>query len=340
MSNEFTVYPVKLTGNVQSIVKFNMSVLHLNQQINHVCNTLEKNSDYRDVVTALRNISSGNDVIAKDIAALSETLGEIANAYKDAEQNILAQNVGEISKNSLQDGTLEDDSLEEDGVWNFIKNALWQALVGDFEEDSNWLGILLNVAIGFIPYVGQIADARDLVADIYNLVDDGPTTEEWVALGFTVVGIIPGVGDFLKHADDLGPIYKHLDDMADGLGEAVHGVVKHGDEVFSAIEDTVGKFKDVFDEKVVSRISSKLDDILKEQSDVYDTVKNIEKFLAKEINSKGDNIGDFLGECAKEMSGFSDAVQDWVTERIDDLLGNNEDVGEAYIGNTGFTCAA
>lgn len=340
MSNEFTVYPAKLTGSAQSIIKFKTSVLYLNQQMNNICNTLKKNGDYQDVVTVLENISSGNEVIVKDIFALSESLVEITDAYKNAEQNIIAQNVGEILINSWQEGSLESDSSEDDGIWDFIKDALWQVLVGDFEEDSNWLGILLNVAIGFVPYVGQLADLRDLVADIYNLVDNGPTTEEWVALGFTGVGIIPGVGDFLKHADDLGPIYKHLDDMVDGLGDAVHGIMKHGDEVFSAIEDTVGKFKNVFDEEVLSRISSKVDDVLEGQSDAYDIVKNIEKFLSKEINSKGDNIGDFLGECIKEISGFSDAVQDWIADRIDDLLGNNDNIGEAYIGDTGFVCVA
>lgn len=55
-----------------------------------------------------------------------------------------------------------------------------------------------------------------------------------MALGFTAIGFIPGLGDFLKHGDELSPLLKNLDNIADGLGDAVNGIIKKGDEIFSA----------------------------------------------------------------------------------------------------------
>lgn len=331
MSSEFTVYPEKLKGNAQDIIGLNQSVTNANQKLNDICNNIRRNGAYNDIIAVLRSILAENENIAQNINELGQILQDIANAYDTTEKAISDGKVGEVSISQGENETSEN----EEGAWEFIKDALWQALAGDFEEDSNWLGVLLNVIIGFIPYLGQVADARDLVADVIHLVDDGPTTEEWVALGFTVVGIIPGIGDFLKHADELGPVLKHLDDISEGLGEMVQGVLKHGDEVYSSMEETIEGFTRNFDDKVMSKISSKIDDILQEAPNASEAIEKLKEFLGKKINSKGDDIGDFLKECITEISGLSDGIQDWVTDTIDSIF-DTQEVGAAHISNNGF----
>ena len=130
--------------------------------------------------------------------------------------------------------TLQADTAGEE-VWNYIMDALWQAIAGDATDTSNALGILLSVGVGLIPYVGQIADARDVIADIVNLCTDGAETEEWVALGFSIVGFIPGLGDFLKHGDEtasvVSKVLKNVDNV-DEIAEAVKGTMKKGEDVY------------------------------------------------------------------------------------------------------------
>ena len=149
-----------------------------------------------------------------------------------------------------------------EGPREYIMDAFKQILYGDFEEDSNLLGTIGSVVVGCIPIVGQIADARDLVADIYNLIDDGPTTEEWVSLGFTLVGIVPGIGDFLKHGDEAGDVVKSLFKNSDEVAEGLAKFMKKGDEVVSGVGKKlkewtkIDKIKDVAKGGIDSLINS------------------------------------------------------------------------------------
>lgn len=131
-----------------------------------------------------------------------------------------------------------------EGPREYIMDAFKQIVYGDFEEDSNLLGTIGSVAVGCIPVVGQIADVRDLVADIYNLIDDGPTVEEWVSFGFTAVGFLPLVGDALKHGDEAGGVLKKLFKNSDGAAKKLAKYMKKGDEVVSGVGKQIDKFKD------------------------------------------------------------------------------------------------
>lgn len=174
---------------------------------------------YGNVPNALRRTMESNEANIQDVRKLEEALLLIVQKYQEAEKRIIGGDAskewmipeevytsasGDVLNGGSQDVNLEEES--ENAVWEYIKDALGQAVLGDFTDDSNLLGILLSVGIGFVPYVGQAADVRDLIADIWNLIDDGPETKEWVALGFTLVGFIPGIGDFCKHADNMGPL--------------------------------------------------------------------------------------------------------------------------------------
>jgi hypothetical protein len=73
------------------------------------------------------------------------------------------------------------------------------AVLGDFKENPTIWHTVGQVAIGFVPYAGQVADVRDLVACIRKLHRSGwRDPMEWINLVLTVVGFIPGLGDLIK----------------------------------------------------------------------------------------------------------------------------------------------
>lgn len=348
MSSEFAVYLPGLRNSAEEFPDMYQRMNREKEALERIRRNLRGNAAYRGITDALAELIQNSAEIGQDIKALEEVLRDVVKTYEEAEGNIMNTRLKEYNQNSGDDGSSagndgDGNSGEEDegGIWDFIKTALWQAFAGDFTDEGNWLGTVLSVVIGFVPGLGQVADVRDLVADIYNLIDDGPTTSEWVDLGFTLVGFIPGLGDALKHVDDLSPVFKHLDDIYDGVGDAVKGVLKHADEVYSAIEDTVKHYNDLFDEKVVSKIVDKLDELLEEAPKLDEAVDKVKDILGKEIFD-GNTVGDFVGDLMEEFSGIEDGVKDWISDTIDNIFGNGspEEVGDATVMAAGFACAA
>ncbi|WP_394829598.1 hypothetical protein [Pendulispora albinea] len=114
---------------------------------------------------------------------------------------------------------------EGGGFWGGVGDFFKGAIQGDFGGDNGWSGIAGQVVTGFIPVVGQIADARDTIAGIKAVVNGEPGG--WAQLGGAAVAWIPGVGDGLK-AGIKGA--RHADEVAD----ATAGVIaKNSDEAAS-----------------------------------------------------------------------------------------------------------
>ena len=62
-------------------------------------------------------------------------------------------------------------------------------------DETNLLGTIGEIAVGFIPVLGQIADVREIVYDIQNW------EWKWSNVGdlvLDVIGFIPRVGDLIK----------------------------------------------------------------------------------------------------------------------------------------------
>jgi hypothetical protein len=79
------------------------------------------------------------------------------------------------------------------------KQLLQGAVVGDFNENPTIWNTIGQVAIGFVPYAGQVADIRDIVANVIQLRRSGyRDPDAWINLGLSCIGIIPGVGDIIK----------------------------------------------------------------------------------------------------------------------------------------------
>ena len=81
---------------------------------------------------------------------------------------------------------------------------VWVVIQGDFAADEqSGAQIVTGTIISMIPFVDQICDVRDIVANsvaIYNHDEekDGSSSWKWLALALTLMGFIPCVGSFFK----------------------------------------------------------------------------------------------------------------------------------------------
>jgi hypothetical protein len=91
-----------------------------------------------------------------------------------------------------------------------------------------------NVVVGLVPGVGQVADARDTLAAIGNLVKDPASGKNWAMLGMAVVGWFPGVGDLIKGAGKVGK--KALHEAVEQGTEAAPNLMKKNTTVAAAAE--------------------------------------------------------------------------------------------------------
>ncbi len=107
---------------------------------------------------------------------------------------------------------------DAEGVGSFLEGAV----LGDFGNNSSWSATGGQVAVGFVPIVGQIADARDTVASIGQVIrgEEGG----WLNLGAAAIGWVPGIGDAAKAAIRGGS------NIADAGVETAQGVARQADE--------------------------------------------------------------------------------------------------------------
>lgn len=92
----------------------------------------------------------------------------------------------------------EAPAPNEEGLGSFLEGAL----LGDLAANDTWSAVAGQTAVGLVPIVGQIADARDTLAAIKNVAEG--KNGAWLQLGAAGVGWIPGIGDALKGGARVG----------------------------------------------------------------------------------------------------------------------------------------
>ena len=108
-------------------------------------------------------------------------------------------------------GAVENVQSVGDSVLGIQEELLEGAIIGDFNENPTIWNTIGQIAIGFVPYAGQVADARDLVAGIIKLEEGGwKRPWDWFNVILIGIGFIPGIGDAIKAAGRglKGPIKK------------------------------------------------------------------------------------------------------------------------------------
>jgi hypothetical protein len=117
-------------------------------------------------------------------------------------------------------GFIQAQDAEESSWYEDLGGWLLGAIGGEFIDDPTYGQIAVDFVLSIIPYVDQVADARDLVAHIYRMgfLEQYNDWLRWLALVFTLVGLVPEVGSVIKSVSKLavkgiGEIMSHLGEI-------------------------------------------------------------------------------------------------------------------------------
>lgn len=160
---------------------------------------------------------------ANHIAGPDDSWGSLAQRWSVDEKALRQANTPVQAEGAQQDTHQNTTKATEsnEGVGSFFEGAV----AGDFSDNQSWSATAGQVAIGFIPIVGQVADARDTIASfkkVWNGEEGG-----WLSLGASLVGWVPGIGDAAKAAIRGGS------KAADAGLEVGQQALRHGDEAVS-----------------------------------------------------------------------------------------------------------
>jgi len=75
---------------------------------------------------------------------------------------------------------------------------LWEVIQGDFAEEQSTAQIATGTVISMIPFVDQLCDVRDVVANCRKINEDSSNKWAWVGLSLTLVGLFPVLGSLGK----------------------------------------------------------------------------------------------------------------------------------------------
>ncbi|WP_323003730.1 hypothetical protein [Denitromonas sp.] len=75
---------------------------------------------------------------------------------------------------------------------------IWVVLQGDFAEEQTTAQLATGMVISMVPFVDQLCDVRDVVANCKNISEDSDNKLHWFALAITLVGLIPVLGSLAK----------------------------------------------------------------------------------------------------------------------------------------------
>ena len=107
-----------------------------------------------------------------------------------------------------------NDEFENALAWfqaapaDWLKNArqdlnacaewIWGVLQGDFNDNATTAQTATSTVISMIPFVDQICDVRDVVANCKKINEEPDVNWYWIALVLTLIGLFPTVGSLLK----------------------------------------------------------------------------------------------------------------------------------------------
>lgn len=75
---------------------------------------------------------------------------------------------------------------------------IWIVLQGDFAEEQTTAQAVTSTVISMIPFVDQLCDVRDVVANCKKINEDTSNKWAWVALALTLIGLFPTLGSLVK----------------------------------------------------------------------------------------------------------------------------------------------
>lgn len=215
----------KLSGTQSDVSKCSSVVSKVKSNLNMDGSGVE--NIMRNLDVSYRNCEE----LRQKIKIISKALETIATKYQNTE-NTITGNTDEI-KEAL---SIDQNNEEEGGIGQYLLDALEQMILGTFSDENNMAGIIGTVILGLIPYVGLACDIRDIVGDVYNLINEDATTEEWASLLVDVVALVP-FADALKYSDELAVVLRNAGDGIGTIVDAARGTIRQVDEIITKVDD-------------------------------------------------------------------------------------------------------
>lgn len=75
---------------------------------------------------------------------------------------------------------------------------IWEVLQGDFNDNASTAQVATGTIISMIPFVDQICDIRDLVANCRKINSEPENSWPWISLILTLIGLFPAIGSLVK----------------------------------------------------------------------------------------------------------------------------------------------
>lgn len=75
---------------------------------------------------------------------------------------------------------------------------IWEVLQGDFNDNASTAQVATGTVISMIPFVDQICDIRDLVANCKKINAEQNSSWPWISLVLTLIGLFPALGSLVK----------------------------------------------------------------------------------------------------------------------------------------------
>jgi hypothetical protein len=170
---------------------------------------------------------------------------------------------------------------------------IWVVLQGDFAEEQTTAQTVTGTIISMIPFVDQICDVRDVVANCKKIHEDASNKWSWVALVLTLIGLFPTLGSLAKGC------FKVM--FAYGRKSALHGSKAALDSDFwqaskPFVEAGILKLNDFLARPEVRKTLAVL-----HWDNAYKELANMARKLAAELN---------VGQLIKVFDECIDALQE------------------------------
>lgn len=213
-----------------------------------------------------------------------------------------------------------------------IWNGWGGALAGDWNEDQTLGQMAVDIGVSLIPVVDQVADARDLAANLKKLIIDGRTNEAgvWLSTALTLVGCIPELGTIIKG-------------VCKTVLNAVQSVTKV--DLRKLLEVLIARLNDAggiggnafrFLKELRANLTKHFNDALELLNRILDRAKSLVEHFKQLVSRKAAEAADALLARIRKVRELAPAKLKEVREKVDDWLGKaiKEDDKNKLLGST------
>jgi soluble cytochrome b562 len=192
---------------------------------------------------------------------------------------------------------------------------LWEVLQGDFAEEQSTAQVVTGTVISMIPFVDQICDVRDIVANCGKIKQDTSNAFAWVALVLTLIGLFPCLGSLAKGCLKI-PFNYARKYAFKATAKATAKVLEH--DLWKAtkpyIEQSIAKLNDYLGDPAVRKTLAAL------------KIDNVFKYLADKVRElKGALNASALMKVFNEgidaLEGFVNLIKKWGNEALQTKAG-------------------